>query len=59
MDEIRRKTMQDMVDMFVEAQNISCGCPESRLCNHDREIEAYSTAAGMIEDVIHDEERKK
>lgn len=59
MNRVRRETLADMVKMFEEAQNISCGCPESRLCNHEREIEAYQTAAGMIEDVINDEERKK
>lgn len=48
-----------MVKMFVEAQNISCGCPESRLCNHEREIEAYSTAAGMIEDQMIGEGMKR
>ena len=56
--EARREALRDAVQMFEDAQKISCGCPESRLCNHETEIDAYQTAAGMLEDLLDSKEYK-
>lgn len=55
---IRIDELKRVADMFLKAvDEHSCGCPESRLCNHEAEIAGYETAESMVFDLI--EQRKK
>ncbi len=59
MFEVRIKTLKEVAREFEKCRReFSCGCPESRLCNHQAELDGYETAQSIVEDWFIDEEKK-
>lgn len=56
---IRMDVLEEVRDMFEKARSeFSCGCPESRLCNHESELDGYDTAESMVHDLMENYKRK-
>ena len=57
--EERIKTLKEVASFFEETRRqFDCGCLESRLCNHQAELDGYETAQSLIIDwYMHEEEK--
>lgn len=56
---VQIKTLQEMIRTLQGyLQDFSCGCPESRLCNHP-ENDGVEHAISMVEDELHRIQREK